>query len=637
MTGSLNTFSWIIIAARKSSVLSREKQCSEPSLVCELPLRSLSKNLTLIPSPSPPVLPNPIHRSPPFSLLASPFSRSSRRSRKEGEASRDEDDNGLGIFVFGRDHETPPRLLVVQPRLRPDSLLNSKLGEAINLANSLEEQRDGFFAEEFADKKPPPPLIVQNPASRSRTHADTFFGPGTVENVKCHLRAVDTEDKIDAVFVNTILSGVQQRNLEVAWGKPVLDRVGLIIEIFNAHAETKEAKLQSELAGLMYKKTRLVRVRGPGGRLTFGASGEAEVVSAKGRGTGGRGFISGAGETELQLQRRRILERRNHLLSQIEEVRRTRALQRASRRRHGGTEGQGLSTVAIVGYTNAGKSTLVSALSESYVFSDDRLFATVDPRVRSVILPSGRKALLSDTVGFISDLPVQLVEAFHATLEEVVEADLLVHVLDSSAPNLVEQRSSVLQVLQRIGVPEEKIQNMIEIDLLKGHAGADEILDGGEYPSEVDEDISLDEGELVDEDGLHSGLSSSEPIDDNETASEVSCDEPVDEDEMVSELSSLEPKVEDTASEQEVHETAVFPQVESSKAWEMIDFRASGESKEIQRVETSAVMGIGLHELLSIIDEKLATQKPVHQKNLGAFDRKWRPSHISDDEKVAEQ
>ncbi|XP_039138526.1 LOW QUALITY PROTEIN: GTP-binding protein At3g49725, chloroplastic [Dioscorea cayenensis subsp. rotundata] len=618
------------------------------------PLRSLPEN------------PNP----------ASPFSRSSRRGRKEGEASRDEDDNSLGVFVFGSDHETPPRLLILQPRLRPDSLLNSKLGEAINLANSLEEQRDGFFAKEFADKNPPPHLIVQNPASRSRTHADTFFGPGTVDNVKCHLRALETEDKIDAVFVNTILSGVQQRNLEVAWGKPVLDRVGLIIEIFNAHAETKEAKLQSELAGLMYKKTRLVRVRGPSGRLTFGASGEAEVVSAKGRGTGGRGFISGAGETELQLQRRRILERRNHLLSQIEEVRRTRALQRASRRRHGGTEGQGLATVAIVGYTNAGKSTLVSALSESYVFSDDRLFATVDPRVRSVILPSGRKALLSDTVGFISDLPVQLVEAFHATLEEVVEADLLVHVLDSSAPNLVEQRSSVLQVLQQIGVAEEKIQNMIEvwnkIDLLKGHARADEILDGGEYPSEVDEDMAsgesadedgmhsglssneqidnnemisevscdelIDEDELVDEDGIHSErLSSSEPIDDHEITSEVSCDEPVDDDEMVFELSSVESKVEDTASEQEVDETAVFSQVESSKAWEMIDLPACGESKEIQRVETSAVMGIGLQELLSLIDEKLAAQKPVLQKNLGAFDRKWRPSQVYDDEKVAEQ
>uniref|UniRef100_A0A0A0KVN1 Hflx-type G domain-containing protein n=1 Tax=Cucumis sativus TaxID=3659 RepID=A0A0A0KVN1_CUCSA len=176
----------------------------------------------------------------------------------------------------------------------------------------------------------------------------------------------------------------------------------------------------------MYKKSRLVRVRGLDGRYAFGARGEAEVVSARGRGSGGRGFISGAGETELQLQRRRILERRNHLYSQIEEVRRTRSLQRASRKRHGGSNGQHLATVAVVGYTNAGKSTLVSALSDNDLYSDSRLFATVDPRLRSVFLPSGRKVVLSDTVGFISDLPVQLVEAFHATLEEVVEADLLV-------------------------------------------------------------------------------------------------------------------------------------------------------------------------------------------------------------------
>lgn len=111
---------------------------------------------------------------------------------------------------------------------------------------------------------------------------DTYFGPGTVENIKCHLNAEDSKEEVDAVFVNAILTGIQQRNLERAWGKPVLDRVGLIIEIFNAHAHTKEAKLQAELAALMYKKSRLVRVRGPDGRLTFGATGEAEVVSARG-------------------------------------------------------------------------------------------------------------------------------------------------------------------------------------------------------------------------------------------------------------------------------------------------------------------------------------------------------------------
>ncbi|VAI01983.1 unnamed protein product [Triticum turgidum subsp. durum] len=194
------------------------------------------------------------------------------------------EDEGLmrGLFVLSRDPAHPPRLLVVQPRLRRGALLDSKLSEALNLASSLEESRDGFEHAESAAKGAPPHLVVQNPASRGRNHADTYFGPGTVDNIKCYLRALDEKEELDAVFVNTLLSGVQQRNLEVAWGKPVLDRVGLIIEIFNAHAETKEAKLQSELAALMYMKTRLVRVRGPGGKLAFGASGEAEVVSARG-------------------------------------------------------------------------------------------------------------------------------------------------------------------------------------------------------------------------------------------------------------------------------------------------------------------------------------------------------------------
>ncbi|KAL7231619.1 hypothetical protein ACSBR2_009785 [Camellia fascicularis] len=435
------------------------------------PLRSLPQTLTYLPQPSfsstpftthsPFKLPiDPSHSSssttpsfPSISTLSSPFPHSPLLQRHEVSPADD---------CNNRDPTSPPRLFVVQPRLRPQPILQAKLDEALSLANSLEEQRDGFFDTELWDKELPPRVVVQNPAARSR-HSDTYFGPGTVETVKCHLNAVESKGEVDAVFVNAILTGIQQRNLERKWGKPVLDRVGLIIEIFNAHAYTKEGKLQAELAALMYKRTRLVRVRGPDGRYTFGSVGEAEVVSARGRGSGGRGFISGAGETELQLQRRRILERRKQLLSEIQEVRRTRALQRAARKRHGGENGQDMVTVAVVGYTNAGKSTLVSALSNSDLYSDDRLFATVDPKLRSVILPSGRKVLFSDTVGFISDLPVQLVEAFHATLEEVVEADLLVHVLDSSAPNLDEHRETVLQVLKQIGVSDEKLQNMIEV------------------------------------------------------------------------------------------------------------------------------------------------------------------------------
>lgn len=202
--------------------------------------------------------------------------------------------------------DAPPKLLVVQPRLRSEKLLQAKLNEALCLANSLEDQRDGYFHTDFFDLPLPPHVIVQNPSLKGhKARADTYFGPGTVDTIKCHLNAVESKGEVDAVFVNAILSGIQIRNMERAWNKPVVDRVGLIIEIFNAHAFTKEAKLQAELAALSYKKSRLVRVLGPNGRLTFGGSGEAEVVSARGRGSGGQGFMSGAGETELQLQRRR--------------------------------------------------------------------------------------------------------------------------------------------------------------------------------------------------------------------------------------------------------------------------------------------------------------------------------------------
>ncbi|TKV91591.1 hypothetical protein SEVIR_9G106800v4 [Setaria viridis] len=569
------------------------------------------------------------HPSPVSPHLRALSSRRGKRSSPTASPADTEDEGPLsGLFVLSRDPECPPRLLVVQPRLRPGSLLDTKLAEALNLANSLEEPRDGFYHSEFGAKGAPRHLVVQNPASRGRSHADTYFGPGTVDNVKCYLRASESEEEdVDAVFVNTILSGIQQRNLEVAWGKPVLDRVGLIIEIFNAHAETKEAKLQSELAALMYMKTRLVRVRGPGGALTFGPSGEAEVVSARGRGSGGRGFMSGAGETELQLQRRRIQERRVKLLTQIEHVRRTRAIQRSGRKRHGGSFGQELVTVAVVGYTNAGKSTLVSALSETALYSDDRLFATVDPRLRSVILPSGRKALLSDTVGFISDLPIQLVEAFHATLEEVVEADMLLHVLDSSAPNLEEHRSTVLQVLQQIGVSQEKINNMIEvwnkIDLVDENAASDG----------VEDEIFLTEGEEEDdmfsEDGVPSEQSSLDSLDDGADSEYLSEEKFEDNNDEVSSKESSEMK-------------AMNPDLSSKECFgELCVPDAIGYPLTQQmpscHVKTSAVTGVGLQELLALIDRKLTEQQNVVQRSYGPFDRKWRPSSSMDGEKAAEQ
>ncbi|KAJ9564184.1 hypothetical protein OSB04_000150 [Centaurea solstitialis] len=540
-----------------------------------------------------------------------------RHKHEEAEADADE---------FDKDPNGPPRLFVVQPRFRPDAILKIKLDEALNLANSLEEQRDGYYATTFAEKELPPHLVVQNPAYRI-TRADTFFGPGTVDNIKCHLNAEDSKGGVDAVFVNGILTGVQQRNLERKWGKAVLDRVGLIIEIFHAHAQTKEAKLQAELAALMYKRSRLVRMRGIDGRFTFGAPGEAEVVSARGRGSGGRGFISGAGETELQLQRRRIIERRNHLLSEIKEVRRTRAIQRASRKRHGGSHGQDMPTVAIVGYTNAGKSTLVSALSDTYLFSDNRMFATVDTKVRNVILPSGKKVLLSDTVGFISDLPVQLVEAFHATLEEVAEADLLVHVLDSSAPNRDEQKESVLQVLQQIGVSKEKLQNMIEV-WNKIDLEPDETAVSKQIEEDVDDDsedwLSPEDGEVKWDDASASfvGWKASEPDQTNPNDLDTSHlevgsgDQPKD----VSNRDQTKP------DEPSISHLQVRSGDQPKDVWNSRGV-LKGDSEYEPDVKTSALTRVGLQELLHLIDDKLKTEETVERN---VFERKWRPPRDHD-------
>ncbi|KAL2509532.1 GTP-binding protein [Forsythia ovata] len=515
-----------------------------------------------------------------------------RRHRKDSDFNNGDDE-------LNRDPDGPPRIFVVQPRLRPDFLLKPKLHEALNLANSLDEQRDGSYDTEFLAKEMPPHLVVQNPTARS-PRADTFFGGGTVSNVKCHVNALESKDEVDAIFVNTVLTGVQQRNLERAWGKPVLDRVGLIIEIFNAHAQTKEAKLQAELAALMYKRSRLVRVRGPDGRYTFGGIGEAEVVSARGRGSGGRGFISGAGETELQLQRRRILDRRKQLLSEIKEVRRTRALQRAARKRQKDSQGKEIATVAVVGYTNAGKSTLVSTLSNSYLYCDDRLFATVDPKLSSVILPSGRKVLLSDTVGFISDLPVQLVEAFHATLEEVVEADLLV--VDLQEDKFDEGKPNGEDYISNSSGGED---NDIAFDQLSGK-------DADVHDNNEDEKAELlgDLEEVIhDQQGDYSDGWLSTGDEENSWVDYGSC------------------SVGCMTTDAQLKEVS----------W---DWRAAAKGSRRSKqesthcVKTSAVTRVGLQELLEVIDEKLWPGQVVERD---FFNQKWRPSHSEDDRIVVEQ
>ncbi|XVE82974.1 hypothetical protein DITRI_Ditri16bG0048900 [Diplodiscus trichospermus] len=619
-------------------------------------LRFLSLSRTCLRSRSQSISHQPSVSPSPFSILSSPFSTSKQQNKGT------EDNENTGVSLFNRDPTDPPRLFIVQPRLRPATFLQAKLNEALCLANSLEEQRDGFFDSDFFDKELPPHVVVQNPSLKSsKIRADTYFGPGTVENIRYHLNDLESKGEVDAVFVNTILSGVQQRNLERKWSKPVLDRVGLIIEIFNSHAHTKEAKLQAELAALMYKKSRLVRVRGLDGRNTFGVSGEAEVVSARGRGSRGHGFISGAGETELQLQRRRILERRNHLLSQIEEVRRTRAVQRAARRRRVGLDGRGLATVAVVGYTNAGKSTLISALSDSDLYSDARLFATLDARLKRVVLPSGRIVLFSDTVGFISHLPVQLVEAFHSTLEEVLEADLLVHVIDCTAPNLDEHRSTVLHVLQQIGVSEEKLQNMIEvwnkIDYEEEMA-ADKYMDDGENV-EID---NLSEAEDVETNNSLGGDSNvpSELLDGKTADDNFDGNADADADADADGIDVFKPSsgdLQDTTVDKQgdysdgwllsgdgtadkYWNTLNDQQAETSNDWR-VEKDSQSQPQHVPHVKVSALTGVGLQELLEIVDKRLKAQddklKSKKLEESSFFHRKWRPPSKEGEDVAAEQ
>jgi len=234
---------------------------------------------------------------------------------------------------------------------------------------------------------------------------------------------------ISLVVVNSSLSPVQQRNLERAWKAKVIDRTGLILEIFGDRARTKEGRLQVELAALTYQRSRLVR-----------------SWTHLERQRGGLGFVGGPGETQIETDRRLIDERIVQIKRQLINVERTRSLHRRARKR------VPYPSVALVGYTNAGKSTLFNRMTESSVEAKDQLFATLDPTMRRIDLPSGETAILSDTVGFVSDLPHELVKAFHATLEEVHEADMILHVRDIAHPDSAAQRADVMSVLEEIGV-----------------------------------------------------------------------------------------------------------------------------------------------------------------------------------------
>ncbi len=279
----------------------------------------------------------------------------------------------------------------------------------------------------------------------------TLLGEGQVAAQGEALR----EQAVTVAIIDAQLSPVQQRNLERAWGCKVIDRTGLILDIFGERARTSEGALQVELAHLEYQRSRLVR-----------------SWTHLERQRGGFGFLGGPGETQIEADRRLIGERIVRLKRELEQVRRTRHLHRAARRR------VPFPVIALVGYTNAGKSTLFNALTGAEVVARDQLFATLDPTMRGLRLPSGRRAILSDTVGFISELPTELVAAFRATLEEVAEADVILHVRDISHPDSAAQRADVLAVLEGMvadgmldsGWQQRSIEVLNKADLMGGVA-----------------------------------------------------------------------------------------------------------------------------------------------------------------------
>ena len=268
------------------------------------------------------------------------------------------------------------------------------------------------------------------------TKAATLFGSGQVENIATAARMAEAE----LVIVDASLSPIQQRNLEKAFQTKVIDRTGLILEIFGERAATAEGRLQVELAHLDYQAGRLVR-----------------SWTHLERQRGGFGFLGGPGETQIEADRRLIRDRMAKLKRELEQVARTRTLHRSRRQK------APWPTIALVGYTNAGKSTLFNRMTGAAVMAEDLLFATLDPTMRQIGLPGIDKAILSDTVGFVSDLPTQLVAAFRATLEEVTAADLILHVRDISHPDSAAQAADVLTVLKEIGVTGEEGAPIFEV------------------------------------------------------------------------------------------------------------------------------------------------------------------------------
>lgn len=315
------------------------------------------------------------------------------------------------VVPFRRRETAPPGTPVRSPRAR--------LEEALGLAAAidLEVVEAGLV-----------PISTPRPA--------TYIGKGKTEEIAGLAKSLD----VGLVVVDCALSPVQQRNLERAWNTKVLDRTGLILEIFGRRARTREGALQVEHAHLTYQKSRLVR-----------------SWTHLERQRGGFGFLGGPGETQLESDRRVIEERLARIERELERVKRTRHLHRLSRRR------VPYPVAALVGYTNAGKSTLFNRMTQAEVLSADMLFATLDPTLRAVELPGGLRVILSDTVGFISDLPTMLVAAFRATLEEVIEADVILHVRDITHEDTDAQASDVADVLRQLGIEPNDSRRIVEV------------------------------------------------------------------------------------------------------------------------------------------------------------------------------
>lgn len=311
------------------------------------------------------------------------------------------------------------RALVIHPATREQAdRADARLEEAAGLAVAL----DLDVAEAF--------IVPMRKIDPGR-----FFGRGKCEELAAQFKAEDAS----VAVIDTALSPVQQRNLENALKVKVIDRTGLILEIFGQRARTKEGVLQVELARLAYERSRLVR-----------------TWTHLERQRGGGGFLAGPGETQIETDRRLLADKMAKLRRQLEDVRRTRSLHRKSR------QDVPFPTIALVGYTNAGKSTLFNRLTGASVLAKDMPFATLDPTVRGIKLPNGTKVLLSDTVGFITDLPTELIAAFRATLEEVREADVLIHVIDSADPDHAGRIRDVESVLDAIEAGPAHDQVMLE-------------------------------------------------------------------------------------------------------------------------------------------------------------------------------